>query len=70
MTRERTVKLQILVDDIELDNRQLALPKRHAERQAAMRELIRRGLKDEGFNSAHLGGASEKYGIVHSPQAK
>ena len=71
MTRERTIRLPIMLGDIELDVidswRFLnGIP----SRQAAMRELIRRGLEEEDFKSAHMGGASEKYGVVHSPQTE
>ena len=71
MTRERTIKLQIILEDIEVDVidswRFLnGIP----SRQAAMHELIRRGLTDESFNSAHWGAASEKYGVVNYSQTE
>jgi hypothetical protein len=40
---------------------------RMPSRASAVRELMRRGLAAEGFKVASLGGASESYGVVHSP---
>jgi hypothetical protein len=60
MTRERTIKLQIMLDDIELDViDSWRFLKGMPSRQAAMRELIHRGLPDESFKSAHMNGVLE-----------
>ena len=68
MTREQAIRLTIVLEDIELDIidswRFLnGMP----SRQAAMRELIRLGLKEEGLKFADVGGALQNYRVVHSP---
>ncbi len=68
MTRKQTIRLQIMLEDIELDViDSWRFLNDMPSRGAAIRELIHRGLTEEGFKSAQ-GGVSERYGIVHSPQ--
>ena len=67
----RDKRLQFMLDDVELEALESwRFKTRMPNRASAMRELIRRGLAEEDFNSAHMGGASEKYGVVHSPQTE
>ena len=69
MGRERIIRLQIMLDDQELEAIENWRFKTHMpSRAAAVRELMRRGLAAEGFKVAHMGGASESYGVVNSPQ--
>jgi hypothetical protein len=58
-----------MVDDVELDViDSWRFLNDMPSRASAMRELIRRGLAEEGFEPGHLGGVvSEKCGVVHSP---
>lgn len=37
-------------------------------RAAAVREIIRRGLAAEGFKVANVGGHSENYGVIETPE--
>ena len=70
MGRERIIKLQIMLDDKALEAIENWRFKTHMpSRAAAVRELMRRGLAAEGFKScANMGGVSESYGVVNSPQ--
>jgi hypothetical protein len=69
MGRERIIRLQIMLEDKELEAIENWRFKTHMpSRAAAVRELMRRGLAAEGFKVAHMGGASESYGVVNSPQ--
>ena len=71
MGRERIVRLQIMLDDVELEAIEDWRFKTHMpSRAAAVRELMRRGLAAEGFKVAQMGGASESYGVVNSPQTE
>ena len=71
MGRERLIRLQIMLDNIELEAIENWRFKTHMpSRAAAVRELMRRGLAAEGFKVATIGGASESYGVVNSPQTE
>ena len=71
MGRERIIRLQIMLDDVELEAIENWRFKTHMpSRAAAVRELMRRGLATEGFKVAQMGGASESYGVVNSPQTE
>lgn len=69
MGRERLIRLQIMLDDTELEAiENWRFKTRMPSRAAAVRELMRRGLAAEGFKVAATGGASESYGVVNTPQ--
>ncbi len=68
MGRERLVRLQIMLDDAELEAiENWRFKTRMPSRAAAVREIMRRGLTAEGFKLAKVGGSSESYGVIHSP---
>ena len=69
MARDRLVRLQIMLDKAELEAIQEWRFKSHMPSQAsAVRELLRRGLAAEGFHLANVGGSSESYGVVKTPE--
>jgi hypothetical protein len=68
MGRERLVRLQIMLDDAELEAiENWRFTTRMPSRAAAVREIMRRGLAAEGFKLASIGGPSESYGVISSP---
>lgn len=68
MSRERLVRLQIMLDNDELEAIETwRFQTRMPSRAAAVRELMRRGLAAEGFKVAQIGGQSENYGVISSP---
>ena len=68
MARERLIRLQIMLDNEELEAIEgWRFKTRMPSRAAAVREIMRRGLAAEGFKMATSGIHSENYGIVHSP---
>jgi hypothetical protein len=68
MSRERLVRLQIMLDNDELEAIETwRFQTRMPSRAAAVRELMRRGLAAEGFKVAQVGGQSENYGVINSP---
>ena len=68
MGRERLVRLQIMLDNAELEAiENWRFQTRMPSRAAAVRELMRRGLLAEGFKVANIGGASDSYGVIKSP---
>ncbi len=70
MGRERLVRLQIMLDNAELEAIETwRFKARMPSRAAAVRELMRRGLAAEGFKVANIGGQSESYGVINSPVA-
>lgn len=70
MSRERLVRLQIMLDNEELEAIETwRFKARMPSRAAAVRELMRRGLAAEGFKVANIGGQSESYGVINSPEA-
>jgi hypothetical protein len=70
MGRERLVRLQIMLDNAELEAIETwRFQTRMPSRAAAVRELMRRGLAAEGFKVAQIGGQSESYGVISSPVA-
>ena len=70
MGRERLVRLQIMLDNAELEAIETwRFQTRMPSRAAAVRELMRRGLAAEGFKVASIGGQSESYGVISSPVA-
>lgn len=70
MSRERLVRLQIMLDNDELEAIETwRFKARMPSRAAAVRELMRRGLAAEGFKVANIGGQSESYGVINSPAA-
>lgn len=67
MTSRRPIRLEVLVEDIEADIiDSWGLMNDMPNRASAMRELVRRGLSEEG-TSTPLGGIR---GVVHSPQTR
>lgn len=71
MGRERLNRLQIMLDDAELEAIENWRFKTHMpSRAAAVRELMRRGLAAEGFKVASIGGSSPSYGVVYSPESE
>ena len=70
MGRERLVRLQIMLDNTELEAiENWRFKTRMPSRAAAVRELMRRGLTAEGFKMANIGGSSESYGVLSTPAA-
>lgn len=70
MSRERLMRLQIMLDNDELEAIETwRFKARMPSRAAAVRELMRRGLAAEGFKVANIGGQSESYGVINSPVA-
>jgi len=68
MGRERLVRLQIMLDNAELEAiENWRFKTRMPSRAAAVREIMRRGLASEGFKLANVGGSSESYGVINSP---
>lgn len=66
---ERGERLQIMLNDDELralDDWRFSA--RMPSRAAAIRELLKRGLAAEGFDSANAGAKSKDYGVVDSPK--
>ena len=71
MGRERLVRLQIMLNNTELEAiENWRFNTRMPSRAAAVRELMRRGLAAEGFKVAAVGGSSESYGVVNSSQTE
>jgi hypothetical protein len=65
MTEDRGERLQIMLSMEELkalDDWRFA--KRMPSRAAAIRELLRRGLAADGFDSAQAGKKSQSYGVI------
>ena len=70
MGRERLVRLQIMLDDAELEAiENWRFQTRMPSRAAAVREIMRRGLAAEGFKVANVGVQSDSYGVINSPIA-
>ena len=68
MGRERLVRLQIMLDDAELEAiENWRFKSRMPSRAAAVREIMRRGLAAEGFKVANIGDSSESYGVITTP---
>lgn len=68
MGRERLVRLQIMLDNAELEAIETwRFQSRMPSRAAAVRELMRRGLAGEGFKVVDGSGHSDKYGVLNSP---
>jgi hypothetical protein len=68
MGRERLVRLQIMLDNAELEAIETwRFQSRMPSRAAAVRELMRRGLAGEGFKVANGSGHSDQYGVLNSP---
>jgi hypothetical protein len=68
MIEDRGDRLQIMLSGDELkalDDWRFA--KRMPSRAAAIRELLRRGLAAEGFDSANAGTKSESFGVLAGP---
>ncbi len=69
MNEERIIRLQIMLDDKELEAvESWRFEKRMPSRAAAVRELLRRGLAAEGFDTAPMGQRSAEFGVVRTPQ--
>jgi hypothetical protein len=68
MSDERIIRLQIMLDDKELEAVEAwRFNKRMPSRAAAVRELLRRGLASEGFDTAPMGHKSSDFGVVRRP---
>jgi hypothetical protein len=68
MSRDRMIRLQIMLDEEELEAIEAwRFKTRMPSRAAAVREIMRRGLAAEGFAMAAPGTRSEIYGIINSP---
>jgi hypothetical protein len=68
---DRAERLQIMLDAEELaavDD--FRFERRMPSRAAAVRELMRRGLKAEGFSAADAGSKSSSFGVLDSSGAK
>jgi hypothetical protein len=69
MNSERVVRLQIMLDDKELEAvESWRFKTRMPSRAAAVRELLRRGLAAEGFDTAQTGHRSAEFGVVRTPR--
>ena len=69
MGRERLVRLQVMLDNAELEAiENWRFKTRMPSRASAVREIMRRGLAAEGFKVATIGGQSDSYGVINSPQ--
>lgn len=69
MGTERLIRLQIMLDDNELEVIEAwRFSRRMPSRAAAVRELLRRGLTAEGFRTAEAGDSSEVFGVIDTPQ--
>jgi hypothetical protein len=67
--RNRAIRLQIMLDDVEVTAiEDWRFRKRMPSRASAVRELIRRGLRAEGFDLANAGQKSSDYGVVTTPE--
>src|SRR5581483_579734 len=69
MPEDRVERLQVMLSAEEakaLDDWRFA--KRMPSRAAAIRELLRRGLAAEGFDTAQAGQRSSDYGVISTPQ--
>ena len=63
LNRGERLQLMLTEDEVAaLDDWRFA--KRMPSRAAAIRELLKRGLAAEGFDSAKAGGKSKDYGVV------
>ena len=68
MGRERLVRLQIMLDNTELEAiENWRFKTRMPSRASAVREIMRRGLSAEGFKLANVGTSSDSYGVVNTP---
>jgi hypothetical protein len=68
MGRERLVRLQIMLDNAELEAiENWRFKTRMPSRAATVRELMRRGLAAEGYKVANIGDQSDSYGVINSP---
>jgi hypothetical protein len=68
MARDRIIRLQIMLDETELEAiENWRFKTRMPSRAAAVRELLRRGLTAEGFKFANTRGSSDSYGVVETP---
>ena len=68
MGRERLVRLQIMLDNGELEAiENWRFKTRMPSRASAVREIMRRGLNAEGFKLANAGGSSDSYGVIDTP---
>jgi metal-responsive CopG/Arc/MetJ family transcriptional regulator len=68
---QRGERLQLMLDEAELkalDDFRFA--HRMPSRAAAIRELLRRGLNDNGLNSDNTGARSAAFGVLQSPDGK
>ena len=70
MGRERIVRLQIMLDNAELEAiENWRFKTRMPSRASAVREIMRRGLAAEGFTVANVGGSSDSYGVINTPMS-
>jgi hypothetical protein len=69
MAKDRIVRLQIMLDEAELEALEnWRFKTRMPSRAAAVRELLRRGLSAQGFKLASTGsGGSADYGVINTP---
>jgi hypothetical protein len=68
MGRERLVRLQIMLDNLELEAiENWRFKTRMPSHASAVREIMRRGLAAEGFKVANMGESSDSYGVINTP---
>jgi hypothetical protein len=68
MGRERYIRLQVMLDNAELEALEnWRFKTRMPSRASAVREIMRRGLAAEGFKVANSGSASHDYGMIDTP---
>lgn len=64
-SQDREVRLQVMLQTEELEAiHNWRFQKRMPSRASAIRELLRRGLAAEGFESAEVGRKSSNYGLM------
>ena len=70
MGRERLVRLQIMLDNAELEAiENWRFQTRMPSRAAAVREIMRRGLAAAGFKVANANSHSDSYGVINTPMS-
>ncbi len=68
MSKDRLIRLQIMLDEPELEAiENWRFKFRMPSRAAAVRELMRRGLAAEGFDLAEAGKSSVEFGVLGPP---
>jgi hypothetical protein len=71
MATDRLIRLQIMLDDKELEAiENWRFKTRMPSRASAVREILKRGLAAEGFQFAQAGDSSETFGVIKGPSVR